>query len=145
MKTRTLLVLSVVTALAILVAGGVLLLQLSSGTSAVETSRLGEDVRVGDAHVVVHGATQDDAGVLAVDVEIGGVDDGDGIAAFRLFTGDRTLAPLAGSPADRCVGITIAPQRCAIVFDVSSAESSSRVLVVRRGDEQRRWDLRGAS
>ena len=141
MKTRTLLVLSVFTALAILVAGGVLLLQLSSGSGAVETSELGQEVRVGDAQIVVFGAAQDDAGVLAVDVAIGGVEDADGIDGFRLVTGDRGLEPLGATTDDRCAAITQETQRCTIAFDVSAADSSSRVLIVRRGDQQGSWAL----
>ncbi|MEO1057610.1 MAG: hypothetical protein AAFY28_11910 [Actinomycetota bacterium] len=138
MKTRTLLLLSVVTALAILVAGGVLLLQLSSGDNEIDAAQLGERVDVGDARIVVFGATVDGE-VLDVDVELGGVDDADGLDTFRLVTGDRTLAPIVAPGDGRCAEITVETQRCVIAFDVSAVDTSSRLLIVRRGDEQRSW------
>ena len=56
MKTRTLLLLSVGTALAILLAGGVLLFQLSNEQNAVDSIQLGSEVQVGDVSIVVHDA-----------------------------------------------------------------------------------------
>lgn len=144
MRTRTLLLLSVGTALAILLAGGVFLLQLSNESATVETAELGEEVTVGDVTTIVTGAEELGDGVLAVTVEIGGVDDVDGIDSFRLVTGDRRLEPISAPADGRCSSITVATQSCAIAFDVSAADGSSRVLVLRRGDEQRNWVLAGA-
>ncbi len=141
MKTRTLLLLSVGVGLMILLAGGVLLLQLANESAAVEPADVGEAVRVGDVEVVVLGALESDA-TFSVDVELGGVDDD--ISGFSLATGDTRVEP-ATAPADgRCTEITVAEQRCRIEFDVGEAEGSNRVLVLRRGDQQRNWVL-GAS
>ena len=142
MKTRTLLLLSVGTALAILIAGGVLLFQLSSEQDAVEPTRLGEAVTVGDVEITVVGASEG-TGDFVVEVQIGGVDDLDGLDDFRLITGDRQLAPIAAAAEGRCAEIAVEPQRCAIAFDTSAASTSSRVLVMRRGDQQRNWNLGG--
>ena len=140
MKTRTLLLLSVGVGLAILLAGGVLLLQLANEQNVVEPAAIGEPVEVGDVEVVVTGVDERTDGLLTVTVEIGGVEDADGIDSFRLVTGDRPLAPMA--PAlGRCDTITEQLTTCGIAFDVSGAEGSSRVLVLRRGDEQRNWVL----
>lgn len=141
MKTRTLLLLSVGVGLAILLAGGVLLLQLANQQGVVEPATIGQSVEVGDVEVVVTGVDENDDGLLTVALEIGGVDDLDGIDSFRLVTGDRPLAPLGAADAGRCVGITDQAASCEIAFDVSGAEGSSRVLVLRRGDEQRNWVL----
>jgi hypothetical protein len=138
MKTRTLLLLSVGVGLMILLAGGVLLLQLSNESAAVEPADVGEAVRVGDVDVVVLGA-QDDGGVFSVEVTLGGVDDD--ISSFSLATGDRRLVPVTAAEAGRCVEITVAEQRCRIDFDVSATDASNRVLVLRRGDDQRNWVL----
>jgi hypothetical protein len=143
MKTRTLLLLSVAVGLAILLAGGVLLLQLANQQSVVEPATVGTPVSVGDVEVTVVDVTETD-GVLAVDVEIGGVDDSDGIDSFRLVTSDRPLGPITAPAAGRCTEITVAEQRCRIEFDVSAAEGSSRVMVLRRGDDQRNWALSGS-
>ncbi len=143
MRTRTLLLLSVGTALAILLAGGVLLLQLSAGPAELTTVELGTAVTVGDVSITVIDvvASTDQGGVLGVDVEIGGVDDPDGLDTIRLVTGDRTLAPLVSPADERCTLIVIEMQECRLDFDVSGSETSSRVLVMRRGDEQVNWRL----
>jgi hypothetical protein len=137
MKTRTLLLLSVGVGLMILLAGGVLLLQLANESAAVEPAEVGEAVEVGDVDVVVFGA--EEGATFAVDVELGGVDDD--LSGFSLATGDRRLQPLTTDADGRCTEITVAEQRCRIEFDVSAADGSNRVLVLRRGDEQRNWVL----
>lgn len=140
MKTRTLLLLSVGTALAILVAGGVLLLQLANQRDVSVQASVGEAARVGDVTVTVLSTDEND-GLFAVEVEIGGLDDPDGIDSFRLVTGDRRLEPLTGGDESRCTRITSAPARCRVDFDVRAADGPNRVLVVRRGDEQANWRL----
>jgi hypothetical protein len=137
MKTRTLLLLSVGVGLMILLAGGVLLLQLANESAAVQPAEVGEAVEVGDVDVVVLGAAE--GTTFAVDVELGGVDDD--LSGFSLATGDRRLQPLTTAADGRCTEITVAEQRCRIEFDVSAADGSNRVLVLRRGDEQRNWVL----
>ena len=136
MKTRTLLLLSVGVALMILLAGGVLLLQLSNESSTVEPAELGDAVQVGDVDVTVIGA-QDSSTVFSVDVEVGGVDDD--IDSFSLATGDKRLEPVTATADGRCTEITVADQRCRIEFDVSASDGSNRLLVLRRGDDQRNW------
>jgi len=67
MKTRTLLLLSVGVGLMILLAGGVLLLQLATESAAVEPADLGESVRVGDVDITVFGGDESDT-FYSVDV-----------------------------------------------------------------------------
>ena len=136
MKTRTLLLLSVGVALMILLAGGVLLLQLSNESSTVEPAEVGNAVQVGDVDVTVIGA-QDSSTVFSVDVEVGGVDDD--IDSFSLATGDKRLEPVTATAGGRCTEITVVDQRCRIEFDVSASDGSNRLLVLRRGDDQRNW------
>jgi hypothetical protein len=124
--------------LVILLAGGVLLLQLANESAAVEPADVGEAVTVGDVDVVVVDATEAN-NVFAVEVEIGGIDDD--IASFSLATGDNRLSPIPASADGRCTEITVAPQQCRIEFDVSGSNGSNRVLVLLRGDEQRNWVL----
>ena len=137
MKTRTLLLLSVGVGLMILLAGGVLLLQLANESAAVAPAEVGDVVQVGDVDVVVFGAQE--GATFAVDVELGGVDDD--LSGFSLATGDRRLQPLTTDADGRCTEITVAEQRCRIEFDTSAADGSNRVLVLRRGDQQRNWVL----
>jgi hypothetical protein len=143
MKTRTLLLLAVGTALAILLAGGVLLLQLSSESNAVPTVALGDETQIGDVTITVFGpAAADVVGDLyGVDVELAGVDDPDGLDSIRLFTGERNLAPLRAAADGRCTEITEAAVRCRLEFDTSGSETTSRLVVMRRGDEQANWRL----
>lgn len=138
MKTRTLLLLSVGVGLMILLAGGVLLLQLANESAAVEPAEVGDEVSVGDVTVTVFGA-QETAELYSVDVELGGIDDD--LSGFSLATGDRRLQPLTTAADGRCTAITVAEQRCLIEFDVSAATGPNRVLVLRRGEEQRNWVL----
>ncbi len=140
MKTRTLLLLSVATALMILLAGGVFLLQLAGQDDAVDVLAAGDGATIGDLELTVLTASED-GGVMSLAVEIGGVDDADGVRSIRLVTGDRRLEPVAAPADGRCVTVTVEVQRCNIDFDVSAVDSSSRVLVVRRGDEQVNWRL----
>jgi hypothetical protein len=141
MKTRTLLLLSVASALAILLAGGVFLLQLSNETATVDEASIGEAVQVGDVTVTVTSFSQLSGATASAMVDIGGVDDGDGIDSFRLITGGDPLVPVRAPADGRCSEITVAPQQCRLDFDISSTEVPNRVLLLRRGDEQIRWDL----
>lgn len=143
MKTRTLLLLSVGTALMILIAGGVLLFQLSNEQDTIEPTALGAATTVGDARVTVFGVVDDPTGgdLYTVDVELGGVDDLDGVDGFSLVTGDRSLAPVSAPADGRCAAIGVRPVRCVVQFDVDAVESTSRVLIMRRGDQQRNWTL----
>lgn len=138
MKTRTLLLLSVATALAILLAGGVLLFQLSSQESTATTVDLGEEVVVGDLSVAVFGASESDE-FFSVDVELGGVDDD--VDSLRLVTGDERLQPVTVPVDGRCTTISVEPTRCRLDFGLEAVSSSNRTLIVRRGDDQATWNL----
>jgi hypothetical protein len=140
MKTRTLLLLSVGTALMILLAGGALLFQLSNQESTTEATSLGSATTIGDVDVTVVSAAVIGER-LVVSVEIGGVDDNDGIDSFRLVTGDQRLDPIAAQADGRCGSISVAAQACTIEFDISASEGTTRVLVLRRGEEQATWRL----
>lgn len=140
MKTRTLLLLSVGTALMILLAGGALLFQLSSQESTSAAIEFGTPARVGDLEATVVAA---DVGgdTLSVSVIVSGVDDIDGIESFRVVTGDQRLDPIAAPADGRCAELTVERQECVIDFDVSASQGTSRVLVLRRGEDQATWRL----
>ena len=140
MKTRTLLLLSVAMAMLILIAGGAFLFQLSNQNDTVPVGVFGEPALLGDVTITVLGAAESED-VLAIEIEVGGVDDGDGTDDFRLVTGDQRLGPVSAPVDGRCASFTIESQRCRLDFDVSAAESTSRVLVMRRGEDQRTWTL----
>lgn len=136
MKTRTLLLLALACGLAIMLAGAVMLFQLTRENVAGEPALVGQPVDVGDMTVTVDGADEA-GGVLSVSVRIGGVDDPDGAAAFRLIASGRPIGQAPGG----CGATTVAEQECELLFDVSTADGTSRVLFYERGDDQARWVL----
>jgi hypothetical protein len=145
-RTRTLLLLAVACGAAILAAGVVLLWRIGQEDDTVAPSTVGEAVAIGDLTVVVerYDESGDDAFVT---IEIGGVEDSDAAAGFRLVVPERALAPdRVRRPAGRpppCGAATETPARCTLPFDLAGVEGSSRVLVYRRGDQQVSWDLTG--
>ena len=103
----------------------------------MSSPRLGADVRVGDSPS--SSTTYDEAVARRnVAVTLGGVDDPDGADEFRLVVPGRTmpLEPAAGDAAcgaddRRCRG------RVELTFDVGDAPGGVRVLLYRRGDDER--------
>lgn len=138
MKTRTLLLLSVATALMILLAGGVLLFQLSGQDDVIAPSAVGETVGVGDLNITVIRATES-GDRFSVDVTVEGVNDD--LSGISLVTGDRSLAPLSAEAIGRCARLTVQREECRLDFDISAVESTNRTLLVVRGDAQRNWPL----
>ena len=139
MKTRTLLLLALGCGLAILLAGGVLLVMLAGQDDPRPPVAIGVDSEIGDLHVtVLSAAAQSEAQTLTVELQLGGVNDPDAAAGFELIASGRPIPP---SDASTCVMATEEPRRCTLVFDVSTADGESRVLRYRRGDEQARWDV----
>ena len=143
MKTRTLLLLAVACGVAILAAGVVQLLRLAGQDEPARPAAIGEEVTVGDLTVVVDGY-REDAGRVDVAVEIGGVDDADAADGFHLVVPGRPLAPVAreavGGSAP-CAGSTVERRACTLSFDLPDEPGTTRVLLLRRGDEQVRWEL----
>ena len=96
--------LAVVCGLAILLAGGVQLLRLTTSESAdAEDLRVGDTASAGDATITVLSATES-GGLLTVAVRAGGVADPTGTDGFTLVvTGDvlRPLAPEIGRASCR--------------------------------------------
>jgi hypothetical protein len=138
MKTRTLLLLALACGLAIMLAGAVLLIQLSSQDDAAPPVAIGDAGVAGDMTVIVDDSTER-GGVLDVVVRIGGVDDPDGADGFRLIAAGRAVAPAAGDGL--CRATTAAEQRCTVRFEIGDPEGASRVLFYERGDVTLRWVL----
>lgn len=134
MRTRTLLLWSVVCGLAILMAGGVLLVQLVNRTEVIEPTPIGTEIEVGDMSIVVERSTEA-AGRRTVEVVIGGVDDPNGADGFRMIASARP-APLV----DSCGATTVEPRPCTLVFEVND-DAGSRQLLYERGDQTARWVL----
>jgi len=144
MRTRTLLLLAVACGLVILVAGGVQLWRFAGDESDAEGDlAIGASAAAGDLDVTVLGAGETD-GLLRVTVRLSGVDDRDGIDNFRLIVAEDLLEPLTADQAGdgACVGLTVAEQTCDVVFGTAQVDNDIRVLLVRRGEDRHRWELR---
>ncbi len=140
MKTRTLLLLAIGCGLAILLAGGVFLLRLSSDPGGTKALGIDDVGRAGDATVKLL-AFRSDGTTLVVDLRIGGVDDPNGIDGFTLVAPGTVVT---ATDASSCTGFTATPTECSLAFDVAGLEGSSRQLLFRRADTQLRWSLAGA-
>jgi hypothetical protein len=139
MKTRTLLLLALGCGLAILLAGGALLVMLAGQNDPEPPVELGVEASIGDMHVtVLSAAEQPEAEMLTVELVVGGVNDPDGAAGFELIASGR---PIPSGDPSTCGDTRVDPRSCTLVFDVSTADGESRVLRYRRGDDQARWDL----
>lgn len=134
MRTRTLLLWSVICGLAILLAGGVLLVQIANRTEIIEPTPVGEATTVGDMTIVVEASAEAD-GRRVVDVLIGGVDDPNGAQGFRMIASARP-APLI----DSCGATSVEPRPCRLEFEVVD-DGGSRQLLYDRGDQTARWVL----
>jgi hypothetical protein len=142
-KTRTLLLLALACGTAILLAGGVLLVQLAGRADVEDAVPIGATRIVGDMQVVVE-TSSETAGRLDVVVRIGGVEDADGADGFALIAAARPAEPLddeATGDLAPCGATALSQRRCRLSFDVAGADGDSRVLLYRRGDEQVRWQL----
>jgi hypothetical protein len=151
-RTRTLLLLAVACGVAILAAGVAQFVRLTGQDEPARPAAIGVPVEMGDLTVVV-GDVLEDAGAVAVEVELSGVADPDAAAGFRLVVPGAALAPNAEAApgtapapglAPACTGSTVSGQRCTLWFELPADPGTARVLVLRRGDEQVRWELSGS-
>lgn len=142
MRTRTLLLLAVACGLAILLAGSIQLLRLTGDGAGSDDLGVGDRAVAGDLRVTVERAAESD-GVMRIALRLSGVDDPGGLDGFRLVVPGAALVPLAPADAGEgaCVALTVAEQRCTLVFETVATEGSARVLLLRRGEDQQRWTL----
>jgi|DEB0MinimDraft_3_1074331.scaffolds.fasta_scaffold05253_5 hypothetical protein len=137
MQTRTLLLLSLGCGFAILIAGAALLLQLSGSEDPSTPAPIGSVVSVGDMAVTVVSA-ETTASSVAVELQLGGVDDPDGSRSFGLIASGTSYAPGGGD----CDPVTIAARTCTITFVAEvDGDDAALVLVAERGESRMRWVL----
>lgn len=122
--------------LAIMLAGAVFLVQLTSQDAIDEPVAVGESTEVGDMTVGVTEAVED-GDRLRVLLVIGGTADDDPTEGFRLIASGRPVTVASST----CPASSEALANCLIEFDVAGADGASRVLFYERGDEQARWVL----
>jgi hypothetical protein len=136
MKTRTLLLLSLACALAIVAAGVALGIRVASTPDAVPPAALGSPVRVGDMTTVVESAAV--VGVsTVVTLSTGGVEDADASQDFVLIVSGTAHRPVGGD----CDPVSAEPRSCRLEFAAQADPGSQVVLTQTRGEEQERWVL----
>lgn len=145
MSTRKLIALALACGLAILVAGGVMLVWLAGNEEQLtldEPLAVGESADVGGRRVTVLATEQvNDWFVVEVEIAPGGEAGGDAADGWALLAGGDLRAPVpapVGTVA--CAGTEIvAPAvRCVLAFE---AADGSKTLSYAYGDDQHRWRL----
>jgi hypothetical protein len=147
MSTRKLILTALVCGLAILIAGGVKLIQVASDEVAVEVLAFGDEATLGDMTVSVldverrPDATLVTVTMTGVDLTSGAADGwrllADGRVQEPAIENGRVQEPASVSDTDGCTAVRAgAPTRCTVRFD--AVESAATVAYVRAG-EQRQW------
>jgi len=136
MKTRTLILWSLVCGVVILVAGSIKLFQVSSGESTVEFLAFGQQATVADMTVTVE--SFDSVGdALIARVTMAGPDGADAREGWRVVVGERVLAPVdAVDVVDQCTIIDATPVTCVVVFPTVDG---TPVFAYLRAGDQRQW------
>ena len=142
MRTRTLLLLAIVCGVIILVAGGVQLVRLTDQQQTSVQLQIDEQGQAGDVVVTLRAVSEavTPAGQRTmVSVDIGGVDDAEGLEGFTLVgVGEVARVDVAEST---CAAIAEVEQRCDLAFDTSTFPGGARQLILRRAETQLRWVL----
>jgi hypothetical protein len=147
MSTRKLILTALVCGLAILIAGGVKLIQVASDEVAVEVLAFGDEATLGDMTVSVldverrPDATLVTVTMTGVDLTSGAADGwrllADGRVQEPAIENGRVQEPASVSDTDGCTAVRAgAPTRCTVRFE--AVESAATVAYVRAG-EQRQW------
>ena len=141
MRTRTLLLLAVSCGLAILLAGGLLLFNLSKQQPLAPPLAVGATGSAGDATVTVEDVVTTDS-ALVVTVTLAGVDDPEGLDGFSLVAPNSRIAPAADDTVDTsCTGFTVAEVTCTLSFPTGRLTGTDRQLLLIRAEDQVRWKL----
>jgi hypothetical protein len=137
MSTRKLILIALLCGLAILIAGGIKLIQVANDEAEVEVLVLGDEATLGDMTVSVLDINRRPDATL-VTVTMTGVDLASGAAdGWRLLADGRVQEPAKSSVLNGCTTVAAASvTRCRVQFD--PAESAPTVAYVRAG-EQRQW------
>ncbi len=137
MSTRKLILTALLCGLAILIAGGVKLIQVANDEVEVQVLALGDEATLGDMTVSVIEIDRRPEATL-VTVTMTGVDLVDGAAdGWRLLADGRVQEPLVESTANGCTTVSVdSLTRCTVGFE--AVESAPTVAYVRAG-EQRQW------
>lgn len=143
MSTRKLILTALVCGIAIVLAGGIKLLQVAKETTKVTVLGFGDRSTLGDMTVSVLGvAAQPDRTVVTV--LMSGVDGADAVEGWRMLTGGKVTEPVAkpwtGTDAPACSTTTVAGGKCSLVFGSSTGTVTVAYL---RAGKQSQWSNAG--
>ncbi len=140
MKTRNLIVLSIVCGLMILLAGGFKLFQVATDRTEVPVNKLGVTATIGDMTAKVI-RIQESTGGVSVLIEMSGVTGDSVIDGWRLLGDGEVLQPSGAVFAGACDAGTTVPAdaetiQCVLRF--AEVKAVQAVAYTRAG-EQRQW------
>ena len=139
MKTRTLLLLSVVSGLIILVAGGVKLLQVATDRTEVPVLSIGDSSRIGDMVVRVESISTAGTGA-EVSVVMSGVPGELAVDGWRLLGDGEVVEPYTTVGDGVCDARTEVPASGDVVCVVRfPAVETVQAVAYTRAGEQRQW------
>jgi len=141
MSTRKLILTALVCGLAILIAGGVKLIQVANDEVAVEVLAFGDEATLGDMTVSVEAIAQTAEGT-DVTVTMAGVQGADATEGWRMLAGGKVQAPLgngaAGSAAGPPCTVTSAGGNGPCIVRFPASEGTVTIAYLRAGG-QSQW------
>lgn len=139
MRTKTLILWSLVCGVVILAAGGFKLLQIAADDASVEFLAAGAGAEVGGATVAAV-SLRDEPGATYVTVSMAGMDAGDAVASWRLLALGIVHQPdsVAAEDGGPCGATVQASATCVLKFPVTEG---TRTVAFLRGGVQRQWTL----
>lgn len=139
MKTRTLLLLSLGCAFAILGAGVGLVFKIGSSGETSTPIQYGATAEVGDLQVVLTGAERS-GNRQFIEVEVWGLNENQITDSFVVISGGEQIYAEPNS----CASSLEVTQVCAVEFVLPAESLEPAVLLVTRGEERSRWVLAGS-
>lgn len=138
-KTKTLLLLSLGCAIAILGAGIGLVFRIGSSGDTSTPSEYGVTAEVGDLQVVLTNSERS-GNRQYIDVDVWGVNEETVVDSFVVISGGDQIS----AEPSNCASSVEVQQSCEIVFVLATDAAGPAVLLVTRGEERARWVLAGS-
>lgn len=135
MSTRKLIFTALLCGLAIMLAGGIKLLQVANDDTELIVSALGVEHTLSDMTVSVLDINQNDS-ITAVTISARGVQDADPVEGWRLLAGGQVLVPL-NQQTETCRATDVVETRTCVV-EFPSSQGSVTVAYIRAG-AQSQW------
>ncbi|CAB4561708.1 MAG: hypothetical protein F2545_04755 [Actinobacteria bacterium] len=135
MSTRKLIFTALICGLAIMLAGGIKLLQVANDDTELIVHALGVEQTLSDMTVSVMEVVQS-ASMTAVTISAQGVQDADPVEGWRLLAGGEVLLPL-NPQSETCLATDVVEARTCVV-EFPPSEGSVTVAYIRAG-AQSQW------